>query len=297
MEVEPGLATIVKNEEVRAMDQEQITETINHVMELATAYGLQVVGAIIILILGWVAAGWARSAADKGLSKVRGMDETLRYFLSTLVRYLVLAVTIVMVLERFGVQTASLIAVLGAAGLAIGLALQGTLSNLAAGVMLLFFRPFKIGDFVDAAGVSGTVKLISLFTTEMATPDNVKIIVPNKQLWDTSIKNFSANATRRVDFLLGIGYGDDIDKAFKVIHEIIENDERCHKDPEPQIVVGNLGDSSVDIIVRVWCNAGDYWGLKFDLTKAFKQTFDKEGIEIPFPQRVVHMVNEGANDA
>jgi small conductance mechanosensitive channel len=279
------------------MDQEQITETINHVVELATAYGLQVVGAIIILILGWIAAGWVRSAADKGLSKVRGMDETLRYFLSTLVRYLVLAVTIVMVLERFGVQTASLIAVLGAAGLAIGLALQGTLSNLAAGVMLLFFRPFKIGDFVDAAGVSGTVKLISLFTTELATPDNVKIIVPNKQLWDTSIKNFSANATRRVDFLLGIGYGDDIDKAFKVINEIIEKDERCHKDPEPQIVVGNLGDSSVDIIVRVWCNAGDYWGLKFDLTKAFKQSFDKEGIEIPFPQRVVHMVKEGANDA
>lgn len=279
------------------MDQEQITETVNHVMELGTAYGLQVVGAIIILIIGWIAAGWARGAASKGLSKIRGMDETLQYFLSTLVRYLVLAVTIVMVLERFGVQTASLIAVLGAAGLAIGLALQGTLSNLAAGVMLLFFRPFKVGDFVDAGGVSGTVKLISLFTTEMATPDNVKIIVPNKQLWDTSIKNFSANETRRVDFLLGIGYGDDIDKAFKVIKGILDNDQRCHKDPEPQIVVGNLGDSSVDIIVRVWCNAGDYWGLKFDMTKAFKQSFDKEGIEIPFPQRVVHMVKEGANDA
>lgn len=279
------------------MDQEQITETINHVAELVTAYGLQVVGAVVILIVGWVAAGWARSAANKGLGKIRGMDETLQHFLSTLVRYLVIAVTVVMVLERFGVQTASLIAVLGAAGLAIGLALQGTLSNLAAGVMLLFFRPFKIGDFVDAAGISGTVKVISLFTTEMATPDNVKIIVPNKQLWDTSIKNFSANPTRRVDFLLGVGYGDDIDKAFKVIKDIVDADSRCHKEPEPQIVVGNLGDSSVDIIVRVWCDAGDYWGIKFDLTKAFKQTFDKEGIEIPFPQRVVHMVSEGANDA
>lgn len=279
------------------MDQEQITETINHVAELVTAYGLQVVGAVVILIVGWVAAGWARSAANKGLGKIRGMDETLQHFLSTLVRYLVIAVTVVMVLERFGVQTASLIAVLGAAGLAIGLALQGTLSNLAAGVMLLFFRPFKIGDFVDAAGISGTVKVISLFTTEMATPDNVKIIVPNKQLWDTSIKNFSANPTRRVDFLLGVGYGDDIDKAFKVIKDIVDADSRCHKEPEPQIVVGNLGESSVDIIVRVWCDAGDYWGIKFDLTKAFKQTFDKEGIEIPFPQRVVHMVSEGANDA
>lgn len=279
------------------VDQEQITETLTHIMELVTAYGLQVVGAVVILILGWVAAGWARNAADKGLSKVRGMDDTLRYFLSTLVRYVVLAITIVMVLERFGVQTASLIAVLGAAGLAIGLALQGTLSNLAAGVMLLFFRPFKIGDFVDAGGIAGTVKLISLFTTEMATPDNVKIIVPNKQLWDTSIKNFSANPTRRVDFQLGISYGDDIDKAFSVIQGILDGDERCHKEPAPQIVVGNLGDSSVDIIVRVWCNAPDYWGIKFDLTKAFKQTFDKEGIEIPFPQRVVHMVKEGANDA
>lgn len=279
------------------MDQQQIEETLTHIAELITAYGLQVVGAIVILIIGWIAAGWAKGAANKGLSKVRGMDETLRHFLSTLIRYVILAVTIVMVLERFGVQTASLIAVLGAAGLAIGLALQGTLSNLAAGVMLLLFRPFKIGDFVDAAGIAGTVKMISLFTTEMATPDNVKIIVPNKQLWDTSIKNFSANPTRRVDFLLGIGYGDDIDKAFRVIKEILEADERCHKEPEAQIVVGNLGDSSVDIIVRVWCNAGDYWGLKFDLTKAFKQNFDKEGIEIPFPQRVVTVVNESANDA
>jgi len=279
------------------MDQEQIAETLNHVMELVTAYGLQVVGAVVLLIVGWIAAGWAHSAASKGLGRIRGIDETLQHFLATLVRYLVLAVTIVMVLERFGVQTASLIAVLGAAGLAIGLALQGTLSNLAAGVMLLFFRPFKIGDFVDAAGIAGTVKVISLFTTEMATPDNVKIIVPNKQLWDTSIKNFSANPTRRVDFVLGIGYGDDIDKAFKVIKDIVDGDARCHKDPEPQIVVGNLGESSVDIIVRVWCNADDFWGIKFDLNKAFKQRFDKEGIEIPFPQRVVHMVSEGANDA
>ncbi len=279
------------------MDQEQIAETANHVIELVTAYGLQVVGAVAILIVGWIVAGWARRAAKTGLGKIKGMDETLRHFLSTMARYVVLAVTVVMVLERFGVQTASLITVLGAAGLAIGLALQGTLSNLAAGVMLLFFRPFKIGDFVDAAGVSGTVKLIGLFTTEMATPDNVKIIVPNKQLWDTSIKNFSANETRRVDFLLGIGYGDDIDKAFTVINGILDKDDRCLKDPERQIVVGNLGDSSVDIIVRVWCKAGDYWNVKFDMTKAFKQSFDAEGIEIPFPQRVVNMVQESANDS
>lgn len=279
------------------MNQEEVEQTMAHVVELTTTYGLQVVGAIVILIIGWIAAGWARNATSKGLGRIKGMDETLRHFLATLVRYLVIVVTVMMVLERFGVQTASLITVLGAAGLAIGLALQGTLSNLASGVMLLFFRPFKVGDFVEAGGVSGTVKQISLFTTDMATPDNVKIIVPNKQLWDTSIKNFSANETRRVDFLLGIGYGDDIDKAISVIQSTIDGDSRCHKDPETQIVVGDLGASSVDIIVRVWCNAGDYWGIKFDLTKAFKQAFDKEGIEIPFPQQVVHMMKEGANDA
>ena len=278
------------------MDEQELSRTIEQVLELTTAYGLQVVGAVAILIVGWVVAGWSRSAMNRALGRVRGIDETLRHFLSTLVRYLVLVVTAVMVLERFGVQTASLIAVLGAAGLAIGLALQGTLSNLAAGVMLLFFRPFKIGDFVEAGGVSGTVKQISLFTTDMATPDNVKIIVPNKQLWDTSIKNYSAHETRRVDFLLGIGYGDDIDKAIGVIQRVLDADPRCQKDPAAQIVVGDLGASSVDIIVRVWCASGDYWGVKFDLTKAFKQEFDKEEIEIPFPQQVVHMTRDSAND-
>ena len=279
------------------MNQEELSQTAIQFVELATAYGLQVVGAIVILIVGWIVAGWSRGAVNRALGKIKGMDETLRHFLATLVRYLIIAITVVMVLERFGVQTASLIAVLGAAGLAIGLALQGTLSNLAAGVMLLFFRPFKVGDFVEAGGVSGTVKQISLFTTDMATPDNVKIIVPNKQLWDTSIKNYSANETRRVDFLLGIGYGDDIDKAIAVIQQIVSADSRCHTDPAPQIVVGDLGASSVDIIVRVWCQAGDYWGIKFDLTKAFKQTFDKEGIEIPFPQQVVHMMKPDGEEA
>ncbi len=279
------------------MNQEELSETAIQFVEVATAYGLQVVGAIVILIVGWVVAGWSRGAVNRALGKIKGMDETLRHFLATMVRYLVIAITVVMVLERFGVQTASLIAVLGAAGLAIGLALQGTLSNLAAGVMLLFFRPFKVGDFVEAGGVSGTVKQISLFTTDMATPDNVKIIVPNKQLWDTSIKNYSANETRRVDFLLGIGYGDDIDKAIAVIQQTVAADNRCHTDPAPQIVVGDLGASSVDIVVRVWCEAGDYWGVKFDLTKAFKQTFDKEGIEIPFPQQVVHMMKPDGESA
>ncbi len=274
------------------MDPAVIEET----MQIVTAYGLDVIGAIVILILGWMIAGWSRTAVSKGLGKINGFDVTLRHFLSSLVRYAVLAFTIIMVLERFGVQTTSLIAILGAAGLAIGLALQGTLSNLASGIMLLFFRPFKVGDFVEASGVMGTVEVIGLFTTEFSTPDNVKIIAPNKQLWDTSIKNYSANATRRVDFLVGIGYASDIDKAIAVVGGLLEADDRCHKDPAPQIVVGNLGDSSVDIIVRVWCDAGDYWGIKFDMTKAFKESFDKAGIEIPFPQQTVHMIQQSAED-
>ncbi|MDJ0684986.1 MAG: mechanosensitive ion channel [Alphaproteobacteria bacterium] len=273
------------------MEQHEIETAAAQLVETVTAYGLQVLAAVVVLIVGWMVAGWVRSSVDRGLSKIRKVDDTLRHFLATLARYLVLVITGVMVLERFGVQTTSLIAVLGAAGLAIGLALQGTLSNLAAGVMLLFFRPFKIGDFVDAGGVTGTVKTVGLFTTELATPDNVMIIAPNKQLWDTAIMNYSANPTRRVDFTLGIGYSDDIDKAFQAIKDVVAAEGRCHGEPEPQIVVGDLGASSVDIIVRVWCDAGDYWGVKFDLTKAFKQRFDKDGIEIPFPQRSVHIVS------
>lgn len=279
------------------MGEQEITDAVNAAIEIVTAYGLQVVGAIIILIIGWMISKWAQSAANKALGRIKGFDETLRHFLSATLRYVLLTITIVMVLERFGVQTASLIAVVGAAGLAVGLALQGTLSNVAAGVMLLLFRPFKVGEYVDAGGIAGTVKTIGLFSTEFATPDNVKIIVPNKQLWDTAIFNYSANKTRRVDFTLGIGYGDDIDKAFRVINEILDNDPRCHAEPARQIVVGNLGESSVDIIVRVWADAGDYWGLKFDLTKTFKQRFDAEGIEIPFPQRTLHMLRDTANDA
>ena len=274
---------------------EDVGATWDLIVGIITTYGLDVVGGIIILIIGWMFAGWASRTVDSLLGKSPKMDETLRKFFASMVRYAVIIFTILAVLSQFGVETTSFIAVLGAMGLAVGLALQGTLGHVASGVMLLLFRPFKIGDFIDGGGVSGTVEAISLFTTTMNTPDNVHIIVPNGQLWDTAIKNFSHNATRRVDMVMGIGYGDSIDAAMKAILEIANADERVHKDPAPMVAVGELADSSVNIIVRVWCNAGDYWGLKFDMTKAMKERFDADGISIPFPQRDVHLIN--SNDA
>lgn len=270
--------------------QKTLEEMINLTIEALATYGLDVIGAIVILIVGWIAAGWCSRLTAKALQKTGKIDLMIRDFLSNTVRYIVLIFTLLAVLDRFGVETTSFVAILGATGLAIGLAMQGALSNVAAGVMLLFFRPFKVGDFIEGAGQSGTVKSVSLFLTYLNTPDNVEIILPNSQLWNAAIKNYSFNQTRRLDLLFGIGYDDDIDKAMGIIGAIIDADERCKKDPEPLIVVGDLGDSSVDIIVRVWCVGGDYWDLKWHMLKTVKQTFDKEGISIPYPQRDVHLI-------
>jgi small conductance mechanosensitive channel len=274
---------------------DEISQSANEYAEmisvLLTTYGLSVLGGIVMLIVGWMLAGWSRRAVDRGLGRLERIDPTLRSFLSSATRYLVLVLTVLLVLSQFGIQTASLITIFGAASLAIGLALQGTLSNLAAGVMLLFFRPFRVGDYVEAGGKAGTVKAVDLFTTEFATPDNVRILVPNGSIWGGAVVNYSHHPTRRVDLLIGIDYGDDIDKAFETIRKVIAADDRVHEDPEPMVVVGELADSSVNIIVRVWCDAGNYWPLKFALTKAVKQALDKAGISIPFPQRTVHVVN------
>ncbi|MBT5107917.1 MAG: mechanosensitive ion channel [Rhodospirillaceae bacterium] len=266
---------------------------IDEAIDIVAAYGLDVIGAIVILIVGWTVAGWSTGAVRKLLSKTGRVDETLRVFFASFARYVVLAITILAVLSQFGVQTASLITIFGAAGLAIGLALQGTLSNLAAGVMLLFFRPFRIGDYVEAGGVAGTVKAITLFVTELATPDNVQILVPNGQVWGSSVRNYSHHPTRRVDLALGIAYEDDIDAATRVILDTVSADARVHGDPEPMTAVSELADSSVNFVIRVWCDAGDYWDVKFDLTKALKQKLDAAGISIPYPQRTVHLVQPG----
>lgn len=271
---------------------QQVQEIIDPLIAVVTSYGLDVVGAIAILVVGWMLAGWAKRTTANALHRIKSIDDMLTGFFSSLVKYGILAFTIVAVLNRFGVATTSLVAVLGAAGLAIGLALQGTLSNVAAGVMLLMFRPYKVGDFIEGAGLSGTVKATGLFTTDMATGDNIHIVVPNSQLWGSAIHNFSHHTTRRVNLNIGIGYGDDIDKAMDVIKRIASDDIRIHADPEPFVAVANLGDNAVELVVRVWADAGDHWGVKFDMTKTIKQTFDKEGISFPFPQRDVHIYQE-----
>ncbi|MDG2480558.1 MAG: mechanosensitive ion channel [Alphaproteobacteria bacterium] len=270
------------------------SEIWTEVAGLMTQYGLDVVGAIVVLLIGLWASGWAKRMTIKSLIKVEQVDATLRMFFGSLVKYLVLAFTFIMVLNQFGVQTASLIAIMGAAGLAIGLALQGTLSNVASGVMLLLFRPLNVDQFVNAGGVMGTVKAVNLFTTEVATLDNVQVIVPNSQIWGGTITNYSVYDTRRMDIVMGIGYGNSIDDAMAALRAIYNADDRVMADPEPAMYVTNLGASSVDITVRVWCGAGDFWALKTDLTKAFKEALDAKGIEIPFPQSVVHMRNDAA---
>lgn len=265
------------------------------VVALVTTYGLSVIGAIVILIIGFVIAGWAKRSVSRALSKFKRVDETLRDFFSSIVYYAIIVFTIIAVLSQFGVETTSFIAVLGAAGLAIGLALQGTLSNVAAGVMLLLFRPFRTGDYIEGGGLAGTVKSVSLFVTELATPDNVQIIAPNSQIWGDAIKNYSFHPTRRVDIVIGIAYEDEIDKAIAAIVDETKKDSRVHSDPEPMAAVTDLGDSSVNFTVRVWCNAGDFWPLKFDLTKNLKNRMDAEGITIPYPQRTLHTIAEAAD--
>ncbi len=242
--------------------------------------------AIVFLVAGYIVAGIVSRAIRRQIERSKRIDATLGVFFSSIARYAILAVVVIAVLQVFGFQATSLVAVLGAASLAIGLALQGTLSDIAAGVMLIIFRPYRIGQYVDIAGTAGTVKDLNIFTTELVTPDNVSIIVPNGKAWGQIITNYSAHDTRRVDFTFGIDYGDDSDQAMALIREVVEADERVHRDPEPWVRLVNLGDSSVDIGVRVWCNAADYWELKFAVTKAVKAAFDKGGISIPYPHQV-----------
>ncbi|MDA9179727.1 mechanosensitive ion channel [Emcibacteraceae bacterium] len=271
--------------------EQDLTEYTDMIVEYGTQYGLNIVFAVLILIIGMMAAGWVKRMVIKMCKKSAKIDDTLGAFFSSLARYVVIIFTILAVLDRFGVETASLIAILGAASLAIGLALQGTLSNVAAGMMLLIFRPFKIGQFVDAAGHAGSVKHIGLFVTEMATGDNVQIIIPNSQIWGSSIKNFSSNENRRVDLVIGIGYDDDIDKAIAEIGSVCDADDRVLKDPATSIFVGELGASSVDIVVRAWTASGNYWPLKAALTKEIKHRFDDKEISFPYPQQDVHIVS------
>jgi len=266
---------------------------LSRLVELLTIYGLKVVGAIIILIIGRVVAGFVRKVIRRVLRR-SNVDESIVGFAGSLVYALVIAFAVVASLSKFGVETTSMVAVLGAAGFAIGFALQGSLSNFAAGVMILIFRPFRVGDFINAAGIAGTVKEISLFNTIISTPDNVKVIVPNGKVSGDIIKNYSGFDTRRIDLTVGIGYGSPIEKAISIINEIVKEDSRILPDPAPQIAVSELADSSVNLVVRPWVRKEDYWSVRFDLMKKIKEKFDENGIEIPFPQQVVHVINESS---
>ncbi|WP_157014785.1 mechanosensitive ion channel family protein [Mesorhizobium xinjiangense] len=253
------------------------------------AYGPLVVGALkalVFLVVGWIVANAISGFVRRQVTRSEHIDNTLGTFFASLVKWLILIVVFIAVLQIFGFEATSLIAVLGAATLAIGFALQGTLADLAAGVMLIVFRPYKLDQYVDIDGTAGTVKDINLFVTELVTPDNVQIIVPNGKAWGSIIRNYSAHATRRLDLEFGIDYGDDADKAIKIITDISGADARVHDDPAPWVRVVNLGESSVDLGVRLWCDAGDYWDLKFDMTKQIKEAFDKKGISIPYPHAV-----------
>ena len=253
---------------------------------LASAAG-SVIGALVILLLGWIISSWLQTRVENLGKRNKHLDEMLFEFLASIVRYVVLGFTILFVLNTFGVKTTSVVAVIGAAGLAIGLALQGTLSNVAAGVMLILFRPIKIGDFVVIASEMGTVKQINLNYTVLADLSNVQVIVPNSEVWGNVITNYSVNPTRRAEWTFGVGYGANLKTAEEIIRSTIMADERAHTDPEPFIQVNNLGDSSVDFLVRVWCSAGDYFAFKADMTRKVKEALDEGGVDIPFPTRTI----------
>ena len=261
-------------------------------MVFLATYGLSVVGAIIILILGWIVARFGQRMMRNLLEKSK-VDAAVVSFVGSLTYFLILTFAVLAALAKFGVQTTSFVAIIGAAGFAVGFALQGSLANFAAGVLILILRPFKVGDDIMGAGEAGTVKEITLFTTVLATGDNIKVLLPNGKLFGDVIKNASAYDTRRVDLQVGIGYGSDIQKAYEVIHDLLKHDPRILPEPAPQIAVAELADWRVNFVIRPWVRKEDYWPVRFDLTRGIKEAFEKNGIEIPFPQHAVHMISEG----
>ena len=247
---------------------------------------------ILVAVAIWFIGKWVAGKATVTLKKLMrrtGMDDMLVQFLGNIFYALLLIAVLIAALDHLGLQTTSLLAIFGAAGLAVGLALKDSLSNFSSGVMLILFRPFKVGDYIEAAGVAGTVEEVRIFSTLIKTPDNRQIIIPNGQIYGGTIVNVSAKPTRRVDLVFGIGYDDDIRKAKELISAIMDQDERILKDPAPAITLGELGDSSVNINVRPWVNSGDYWPVRADLLENIKLAFDSNGISIPFPQRDVHL--------
>ena len=252
--------------------------------------GINVVTAIAIFYVGRLAVSFVMRGLRAVMQK-QDVDKTLETFVCNLVRMVLLMFVIIAAISAVGIQTTSFIAVLGAAGLAVGLALQGSLSNFASGVLIVMFRPYKVGDWVEAAGISGAVEEVQILTTVLKTGDNKRVIVPNSQIMDSIITNYSANDTRRVDMVVGVSYNDDLDKVRNTLQELVAAESRILDEPACTIAVSELADSSVNFVLRPWAKTADYWGVKFDLTEAIKKRFDAEGISFPFPQQDVHIYN------
>ncbi|USH02912.1 small-conductance mechanosensitive channel MscS [Grimontia kaedaensis] len=256
--------------------------------DLLLQYGVNIISALLILIIG----NWIVKAIANGVAKVmrkKELDDAVVDFMHTFVRYLLFVIVLIAALGRLGVQTASVVAVIGAAGLAVGLALQGSLSNFAAGVLIVAFRPFKSGDYVEVAGVSGSVDSIQIFSTVLKTPDNKMVVVPNGAIISSPITNYSKHDTRRIDYVVGVSYSADLQKTKQVLADVLAKETRLLTTPEPTIGVVELADSSVNLVVRPWVRTADYWAVYFDLLQAMKEALDAEGIEIPFPQMDVHL--------
>ena len=270
------------------MDSGSMEKILEKLQLFAAEYGMKIVGALLIFIIGM----WVAKLIKKGVVKLmekRSVDPALVSFVASLLYAVMQIFVIIAALAKLNINTTSFVAILGAAGLAVGLALQGSLANFASGVLIIIFKPFGLGDFIEAGGTMGSVDEISIFTTVVNTPDNKKVIVPNSGIMSGNITNYSAHENRRVDLVAGIGYGDDIDKAKTVLEGILAADERILKDPAPTIAVVELADSSVNLVVRPWVKGLDYWGVYFDTTETIKKRFDEEGISIPFPQQDVHL--------
>jgi small conductance mechanosensitive channel len=263
------------------------------VQDIVTAWGLKVIAAVAIFIIGRWVAMLVRRIVRRVMERAR-VESIITGFVSSIAYIALLAFVVIAALGTLGIQTTSFIAILGAAGLAIGLALQGSLANFAAGFLMIIFRPFKVGNFIEGAGVAGIVEEIQIFTTTLKTPDNKIIIVPNAKLAGDNITNYSALETRRVDMTVGVAYDADLSHVKKVLNDIISQDNRILAEPASQVVVTELADSSVNFVVRVWTQTADYWGVKCDMTETIKNRFDEEGIGIPFPQREIHIVSGAA---
>jgi len=292
-EVEEAINVTEVVTEVIPTSVEEASQLWMQVQDVVAAWGLKVIAAVAIFVVGRWIAKLIRRIVRRVMEKAE-VEPIIIGFVSSMAYIALLAFVVIAALGQLGIQTTSFIAILGAAGLAIGLALQGSLANFAAGFLMIIFRPFKVGDFIEGAGVAGVVQNIQIFTTTLNTPDNKTIIIPNAKLSGDNIINYSAQETRRVDMTVGVAYDADLAHVKNVLNDIIGKDERILADPEPQVAVAELADNSVNFVVRVWTNTADYWGVMFDTTETIKNRFDKEGIGIPFPQRDIHIVSGGA---